>query len=522
MRYGAEIINLVIGYYFAAIGVFSVGRLVNDGANIVVGFIFPNYFRYKSSLSDKHGVLMRVIPSQREVIRQDGTAQLEKATGLPVPNPLLNLNLPKWMRNALWSLRRSFKQKYIIKGYFHNILEFALNLTLINVVSGCVGLGIILYVNTISKLWFFTNLQGFALSYQALQLLSPTSFTTGSLILSALFFYDIWAVFFTPLMVGVAKNLHQPIALVFPRPAEPSAVPGEPPVKSFSMLGLGDIVIPGLLIGLALRFDLYMFYLKKQSTDKKKATYVSVTGRWGDKFWTSGLPNESLPAHLKTSFPKPYFITSVIGYVAGMVTTLAIMTVFHHAQPALLYLVPGVLLSLWSTALIRGEFKHMWEFSEAVTAEQLEVDGGEKKKAEEAASKEKSNRGLFRGMWYDLWHGSDENKTKAEEKKVDKSAESKSVKSKKQSEDMADAKSKDKGGSGLLFSFSISRLQNESTASSKTSSTEQKSNFKLEKTDSAAHSESSEDPVFVESADLDGTNEVSKDGYCIILCCVCL
>ena len=46
-------------------------------------------------------------------------------------------------------------------------------------------------------------------------------------------------------MVGVAKNLHQPIALLFPRPSEPSATPGELPAKAFSMLGLGDIVIPG-------------------------------------------------------------------------------------------------------------------------------------------------------------------------------------------------------------------------------------------------------------------------------------
>ena len=64
-----------------------------------------------------------------------------------------------------------------------------------------------------------------------------------------LFFYDIFWVFFTPVMVSVAKNFDVPIKLLFPR------FSGED--KPFSMLGLGDIVIPGLYVALMLRFDRY-------------------------------------------------------------------------------------------------------------------------------------------------------------------------------------------------------------------------------------------------------------------------
>lgn len=40
------------------------------------------------------------------------------------------------------------------------------------------------------------------------------------------------------------------------------------------------------------------------------------------------------------------------------------MLKYNHGQPALLYLVPGILLSLWGTGLVRGQLKLMWEYTE--------------------------------------------------------------------------------------------------------------------------------------------------------------
>ncbi len=64
-----------------------------------------------------------------------------------------------------------------------------------------------------------------------------------------LFFYDIFWVFCTPVMVSVAKNFDAPIKLLFPRSALKAGVPA-----NFAMLGLGDIVIPGLFVALLLRW----------------------------------------------------------------------------------------------------------------------------------------------------------------------------------------------------------------------------------------------------------------------------
>lgn len=189
-------------------------------------------------------------------------------------------------------------------------------------------------------------------------------------------------------MVTVAKSLDIPIKLVFPRPDIPSADPAKPPIKQHAMLGLGDVVLPGIMIGLALRFDLYLHYLRKQTTLKApsqateankdseatpdasstdqsvqivKAPYTSVSNKWGEWFWARSAGH---------SFPKPYFTATMVGYVVGMLTTLAAMQIADHAQPALLYLVPGVLIACWGTALVRGELKVMQDFSEAFEDEE--------------------------------------------------------------------------------------------------------------------------------------------------------
>jgi minor histocompatibility antigen H13 len=55
-----------------------------------------------------------------------------------------------------------------------------------------------------------------------------------------LFIYDVFWVFGTDVMVTVAKGFDAPIKLLYPKTVITEGVKTE-----FSMLGLGDIVIPG-------------------------------------------------------------------------------------------------------------------------------------------------------------------------------------------------------------------------------------------------------------------------------------
>lgn len=511
-KFGADPINLVLGVYFSLIGTYSVGKIINDAWTTVESFITPTYY------TDK-GTLWKVNNSERTVIAVDGQSASSRKS--PLVGRFGRLPLPEIVLNLVWSLRGLTKQKFQVKGYLKDNFDFKVVLTRHNVISSVLGASAIIYTIFFNKPWWLTNLQGFAVSYGALQLMSPTTFGTGSLILTGLFFYDIWAVFFTPLMVTVAKNLDVPIKLVFPRPDEPGAA-GEPPVKSYSMLGLGDIVLPGLIIALALRFDLFMFYLRKQkkvqkSTDGdennkeevvESVPYVSASGHWGDKFWTkitSPSPSlDAVPAFLTTSFPKPYFTATVVGYVIGMLATLVFMSVFQHAQPALLYLVPSVLISLWSTGLVRGELKQMWTYTEAITGEQIDNEEPESDNKESSTIKE--DRSLLQWIWVEVFGADAGVKVTKEEEGTAKAGEDK--KSKKATEAKDEKKVKTDGKSsvtddGAVFSFTIThhKRKADSTSVQKSESTEK---------DGKAHRVSgsiSEDTVVVSTSDLDGTNE---------------
>lgn len=162
-----------------------------------------------------------------------------------------------------------------------------------------------------------TDILSMSFSHNALSLLKIDSFKTGCILLSGLFLYDIWWVFGTGVvralsnckhprqtvlicfqMVSVATSLDLPIKLLWPKSMTFSSLRG------FTMLGLGDIVIPGVFISLALRYDFHR-YTKSSS---------------------------------KRSFTKPYFYATLAAYILGLATTMAVMHVFGKAQPALLYL----------------------------------------------------------------------------------------------------------------------------------------------------------------------------------------
>ncbi|KAF1827932.1 uncharacterized protein K489DRAFT_310948 [Dissoconium aciculare CBS 342.82] len=415
-RYGAVVINFILGWYFALVGVYSVSLFINDALTIAWDLVLPDFYV-------DQGKVWRVSTLDRKT---EVLGESRGSRSSPLPGPLGRVPIPKLARDFLWRQRGALKTKYLVKCDARKpSVDFKATLTRHNVFCAVLGAVVVVSANTVVKAWYLTNLQGFAVSYGALQLMSPTSFGTGSLILSALFVYDVWAVFFTPLMVTVAKNLDVPIKLVFPRPDD---------ARSFSMLGLGDIVIPGIMIAMALRFDLYLFYLKKQT----------------------------------------YFRASLCGYVAGMIATLVAMNVSDHPQPALLYLVPGVLTSLWTASLVRGELKLMWEFSEGID---LEEDHNSKSNEAKTSDKEKVSSDQSSGWWSWLTgttsaskldevekkaasgkdeNGSADSKSEAEVKKIDESPDSGPSKATKSVKD------------DLVFSFTVTLARPKARAHTET------------------------------------------------------
>jgi minor histocompatibility antigen H13 len=91
--------------------------------------------------------------------------------------------------------------------------------------------------------WVLVNVVALSFAYNAISLIALDSFITGSILLAGLFVYDVWWVFGSQhvfgdnVMVEVATSFDGPIKIVFPR----NLAAG----RDFTLLGLGDIVLPG-------------------------------------------------------------------------------------------------------------------------------------------------------------------------------------------------------------------------------------------------------------------------------------
>lgn len=191
--------------------------------------------------------------------------------------------------------------------------------------------------------WTTNNLLGIAFATQGIERLALGQFSVAALLLSGLFFYDIFMVFYTPLMVSVATKLDGPIKLLFPR------VQMDPEAQQFSLLGLGDIVVPGIAIALLLRYDA----LRAVRAGKFSVAGVPLASK--------ALLDDPFQA-ISASFPKPMFNAAMWAYAAGLMATVVVMVSFNHAQPALLYLVPAVLITAVFMALVRGEWTALLAF----------------------------------------------------------------------------------------------------------------------------------------------------------------
>ena len=398
-------LNKILRVYFSQMGFFFGIKFIKDALSVARGFIFPN--QYVSG-----GKTWKVSKPRNHFEADESSSFSKNSNGnnvrkSPLPGFLGRIRLPARLSSSIWFTRSLVTTKAILRFHLKSVLTLKSSVDFLDFISLVVALVLVSFHLLATNPWYLTNFFGFSFCYGSLQLMSPTTFWTGSLILSALFFYDIYFVFFTPLMVTVATKLDVPIKLLFPRPPPAGAAPDAAP--SLAMLGLGDVVIPGMMVGLALRFDLFMHYRRKQKmstaakTDTKdkvsieKEEYTPSTGQWGERWWSwkpfSGV--EASPTISATQFPKTYFKASVIGYLSGMVATLAAMQIAEHAQPALLYLVPGVLSSLWGTALFRGEIGDMWNFSEDYDDDDEGKDGTNKDSKDKKQKADQVNDGII-------------------------------------------------------------------------------------------------------------------------------
>lgn len=421
------VLNMILRLYMAMTGILSIGIFFGDIFQFVVNVVSPDYW------ADKSGHVFEIDPASRthRLLKAPGQDDSEKEADprkrLPLPGFASELKVSAANSRAAWGLRHFLKESCALKikvpgdGFTGEVKITSI----IGFVLGCAVEA--LYIYTESSM--LSNIIGLSVCYMAFNWMSVTSFSIGTMVLVGLFFYDIVMVFYTPFMMAVATQVDAPLKLTYETAGGRS-----------SLLGLGDIVIPGIFICLALRFDLWRHYQRKVTRVEEdlktvtknsneddsaavnktagetttvntayrtvKAPFVDPRGQWGNFLWTmsprgiiSGRPAVKFLAD--ADFPKTYFRVTLLGYLIGMLATLVVLVIFKHGQPALLYLVPGVAGSAWLTGLIKGDLKDMWEYTEdgSLDVEDVvvEVDGEgnviEKKKEDSKdAAKEKDEK----------------------------------------------------------------------------------------------------------------------------------
>lgn len=182
--------------------------------------------------------------------------------------------------------------------------------------------------------WLLQDVLGVSLLLVIQQSLRLPDIKVSSVLLCMAFVYDVFWVFLSAyifrssVMMSVARGGDTgeavPMLLRLPRFSDE--------LGGYSMLGLGDMALPGLLVAYLLRFDL-------QHAE-------TATRRW----W------------------QTYFAIASGGYAAGLVLTYVALMVSESGQPALLYLVPTTLGVVLPVAFVRGDLREMWSGSHARSA----------------------------------------------------------------------------------------------------------------------------------------------------------
>ncbi len=195
--------------------------------------------------------------------------------------------------------------------------------------------------------WIPQNIIGMCMCCQILRLARFPNLNVISLLLVLTFFYDIFFVFISPYFYGKSVMLTvataggaddavgdlncQAFCIYHPQSEKCKRSPGLPMLLRIprfldwrggsSMLGLGDIVIPGVLLAYLLQFDVVHY---------RKRTCCT------------------------------YYTIACIGYAVGLQLANLSVIIFDVGQPALLYIVPCTLGVVLLVSKCRGELMLLW------------------------------------------------------------------------------------------------------------------------------------------------------------------
>jgi len=262
------------------------------------------------------------------------TVKVRTAILLPIFGSIFLVALFFWLRWLYWlllvliSLIALTAVAFVIYPYVDKLLtklkwnkswdvRWIGDVTVSGIVSFVLSLGLLL-TWLFTGFFILTDLLAVCMAVMTLCFVKVPNMMISTILLTLFFLYDIFWVFISEyiftknVMVTVATNLPSlPMVIVFPRVLS----------QGYSLLGLGDIVLPGLFLCFLYRFD----------------------------------------NRLETPFKHGYFLRAWIAYIFGLFFTFVMALLLQRGQPALLYLVPATLPTTAFFGWRRGELRHLWK-----------------------------------------------------------------------------------------------------------------------------------------------------------------
>ena len=196
------------------------------------------------------------------------------------------------------------------------------------------------------------------------------------LCLFAFFAYDTFWVFYSEkiftenVMVVAATSIQIPIKIEFP------ILFSNNPIKNCMLLGLGDVLLPGMVIKYCRRFDIL-----KKKMDKKKIGFRKKKSKMG------------------------FYFFNLILYFISVVLAMSMMFIFNHGQPVLFYISPIFILGLMGKAYYDGCFGIFWNGVKIKKKEKTkneENEESDEENEEEEDDEENNNKKFVKGKKYEL------------------------------------------------------------------------------------------------------------------------
>lgn len=157
------------------------------------------------------------------------------------------------------------------------------------------------------------NCIAFSIAFYGVISIRIRNFSGALPLLVSLLVYDAFFVYSTDVMSSVAESIQGPVKLQLGSSG------------AYSVLGLGDLVIPGFFLSVCSRFDSFM---------------KNSTGRW-----------------------SPYWFVGMIMYGSALLLTDVVCAITSSGQPALVFIVPLLIIPTLLMVFIRREYYAFLNYS---------------------------------------------------------------------------------------------------------------------------------------------------------------